>query len=351
MLALVIQTAFAGDVILTTPLFDALHVHVGAEIDVVCIPGTAELLRGHPALRRVIPYNKHGGDSLFSLGRQLNHGGYDVCLSPHRSLRSALLARMSSARIRISYDRSAGRMLYTHTVAYDPTAHEVERCLDLLGPLQVDGRAVGSGPSLHPSDDDHVTAQRLLEPIGRRMPYICIAPGSVWVTKRWTEEGFIAVGTSMAQDHAIVLMGGGGDRELCARIAAGIRAEAGPDARILSLAGDLSFLASAAVLERAVALISNDSAPVHLASAMGTPVIEIFGATIPSFGFTPYGVPHETVDIGELPCRPCGIHGGSRCPIDTFVCMRELPPERIVDATRRIVMRAAASAPQSETGK
>lgn len=345
MRALVIQTAFAGDVILTTPLLTALHNQTGARIDVVCIPATAVLLTGHPALHDVIAYDKRGGDSLLRLGRLLRTRRYDVCISPHRSLRSALLARMSGAPTRISYDRSAGGFLYTHRVAYDATAHEVRRCLDLLHPLGIDTQSSPDAPSLPLREAHHAEAARLLDEEGVTRPFVCLAPGSVWATKRWTEEGFIATGIALARDYAVVLLGGADDRDLCARIAAAITAEtvtaeAGVGATVVSVAGCISFPGSAALLARARLLISNDSAPVHLASAVGTPVVEIFGATVPSFGFTPWGVPHETVDVGALPCRPCGIHGGTRCPVGTFTCMRDLAPERVVAAAHRVIERA-----------
>lgn len=340
MRALVIQTAFAGDVILTTPLLTALHDRTGASIDVVCIPATAALLAGHPALNDVIAYDKRGGDSMVRVGRRLRVQRYDICISPHRSLRSALLARMSGAPIRISYDRSAGGLLYTHRVPYDPTAHEVRRCLDLLGPLGIDGPASPAHLVLPLSGDHHAEAARVLDAAGIMKPFVCLAPGSVWSTKRWTEEGFMAVGIALARDFAIVLLGGPDDRDLCSRIAASITAEAGAGASIVSTAGSISFLGSAALLGQARLLISNDSAPVHLASAVGTPVVEIFGATVPSFGFTPWGVPYETVDVGPLPCRPCGIHGGTKCPIGTFTCMRDLSPGHVVAAARRVIDRA-----------
>ena len=97
-------------------------------------------------------------------------------------------------------------------------------------------------------------------------------------------------------------------------------------------AGTLGWLASACLVRDARLLISNDSAPVHLASAMGTPVVEIYGATVPAFGFTPFAVPHRIVGLEGLACRPCGIHGGDRCPIGTFECMERLPADRVISA-------------------
>jgi heptosyltransferase-2 len=106
---------------------------------------------------------------------------------------------------------------------------------------------------------------------------------------------------------------------------------------VVNTAGEVPFLVSASLIGGAAVLISNDSAPVHIASAMGTPVVELYGATVPGFGFTPFGVPHRIAEVHGLPCRPCGIHGGDTCPVRTFACMRELDPATIVNAARELM--------------
>jgi heptosyltransferase-2 len=161
---------------------------------------------------------------------------------------------------------------------------------------------------------------------------IAVAPGSVWATKRWTPGGFTDLVREIATTHDVVLIGGGGDRELCA----GIATRAGA-AGVANTAGELPFLASAALLGHAAALVSNDSAPVHLASAMGTPVVEIYGATGPQFGFTPWQVPHRIVQLEGLPCKPCRIHGSDACPIGTFECMEQLPARRVLEALQALL--------------
>jgi heptosyltransferase-2 len=98
----------------------------------------------------------------------------------------------------------------------------------------------------------------------------------------------------------------------------------------MSMAGQLSLLQSAAMLERASLLVSNDSAPMHLAGAVGTPVIAIFGATAPSYGFGPSGPFDRVVETPGLACRPCAIHGGPKCPIGTFECMERITPDRLL---------------------
>jgi heptosyltransferase-2 len=131
--------------------------------------------------------------------------------------------------------------------------------------------------------------------------------------------------------HQVVLIGGAQDVELCDRIA-----NLAASLNVVSLAGRLSFLSSAALIDRASVLVSNDSAPVHIASAMGTPVVEIFGATSPDFGFTPYGVAHRIVQREDLDCKPCAIHGGDHCPVKTFDCMEGLSAHTVIEAVHAL---------------
>ncbi len=334
---LIIQTAFAGDLVLTTPLIEeAAAMYPGVPVDVLCIPSTAPLLGNHPLIRRCIVYDKKNGDpKLPTLLRALAKENYTLCLCPHRSFRSAMLARATKAPRRISFDRSAAPWLFTETVPYQPLWHEADRVLSLL----THGDRPDSGrrrPRLYPSESDRASAKALQPAFGGA--YVCVAPGSVWATKRWTEKGFAEVVRHFASSRPVFLLGGREDRELCDRIANRARA-ASPDgsARILNTAGDLAFLVSAALIEGAGVVISNDSAPVHLASAMDTPVVEIFGATDPAFGFTPYGVPHRIVMKEGLDCRPCAIHGAKECPIGTFECMKELAPARVIEAAEELL--------------
>ncbi|MFZ1729456.1 MAG: glycosyltransferase family 9 protein [Bacteroidota bacterium] len=345
---LIIQTAFAGDLILTTPLIEAAaEKSPTAPIDVLCIPTTAALLANHPLVRRIIVYDKKTREpKLGILLRSLAREHYAVCLSPHRSFRSSLLAFATRAPRRIAFDRSAAAWMYTETVPYQKSWHEVDRNRSLLSGGERPEPAV-CRPRLYPSSDDRAAIAALLQRCDpNNRGYICIAPGSVWATKRWTEEGFTDVVRYFASTHTVFLLGGKEDRDLCSRIASKSRGEEYPagsvepqsdNSQIINTAGELGFLASAVLVEGAGVIISNDSAPVHLASAMGTPVVEIYGATAPEFGFAPYGVPHRIVQRDDLECRPCAIHGGEKCPIGTFVCMKELTAERVIKAAEELL--------------
>ena len=224
--------------------------------------------------------------------------------------------------------------MFNEIVQYDETAHEVERNLSLLEAIGYQPKPVAA-PRLYPGSRDTTSVGEVLKDIPGELPIICVAPGSVWATKRWTEEGFIALVKALKEEAAVCLIGGPGDANICAAIA-----DAVPSERVLALSGKLSFLASAALVGRSALVISNDSAPVHIASAMSTPVVEIYGATSPGFGFTPWQVPHRIVQRGDLDCKPCAIHGGDACPISTFECMKGLSPDAVISAALELLREA-----------
>ena len=331
---LVLQTAFPGDVILTLPLVQLLHERLpGAQITVVTIPAAAGLLEGHPAVSRALPYDKRGIDrgirGLARMAARLRAVHCDAALIPHRSLRSALLAFMARVPVRIGFDRSAGRFLLTHRVRYAASDHEIARNIALARPLGL-GAAGLPLPRLYPSAADVRSVGAFL---GRYSPgpdeaRIAVAPGSVWATKRWPEEKYGAL-LRLLVDRGlrVVLLGGPEDRDLCARLAV-----AAGNSAVADAAGRFSVTGSAALLARCRALVANDSAPVHIAVAMGVPVVAVFGPTLPSFGFAPARPGDVVVETHGLACRPCSIHGGNRCPTGTFDCMRRIAVERVLEA-------------------
>ena len=107
--------------------------------------------------------------------------------------------------------------------------------------------------------------------------------------------------------------------------------------RGLVAAGRLTLLQSAELLRRCRVVVSNDSAPVHLAGGVGAPVIAIFGATSPAFGFAPRGPRDVVVETHGLPCRPCAIHGGDRCPERHFACMEKIHPFQVLEQVRQFL--------------
>ena len=295
-------------------------------VDVVVTPAAAPLLEGHPAVREVIRYDKHGRDAglggLRRLGAALRSRGYARAYLPHRSWRSAALALLARIPRRTGFADSPAAITYSTRVRRERRCHEVERLLALAGPTE------GMPPvvALVLRSEDEAAADRWLTERGIQPGFIAMAPGSIWGTKRWPFYPELAA----ALEGQIVVVGGNDDATLADRVTA-----AAPG-RAWSAAGALSLRASAALIRRARLLITNDSAPLHLATAVGTPQVAIFGPTVPEQGFGPRGSRSLALGHAGLRCRPCSSHGPQVCPLGHHRCMRELPVETVAEAAAMI---------------
>lgn len=335
---LIIQTAFLGDVILCTPLIKALReLFPDSFISFLLIPETKRLLENNPHLTEVLVYDKRkkkGIGNFLRMASKIRERKFDLALVPHRSWRSALLVYLGEIPQRIGFDKSAGSFLFTHKMVYPHNVHEVERNLSLLSSLMDSNsnfklRLADRAPELFPSREDFSYAGRLLHDygIGEEDKTVGIAPGSVWATKRWLPERFAEVSDLLIKKLGakIVFLGSQEDQKLCLEIA-NMMTE-----KPINLAGKTDILQSAAIISFCKVILSNDSAPVHIASAMKRPVVAIFGSTVPKFGFAPYGEGHLMIEK-KMECRPCEIHGRKKCPKKHFRCMREITTEEVFQA-------------------
>ncbi|MES2306957.1 MAG: glycosyltransferase family 9 protein [Gemmatimonadota bacterium] len=324
---LVIQTAFLGDVILTTPLLTALAAEFGP-VDVVTTPGAAALLESHPAVRKVVQHDKHRSErgirGVLRLARRLRAEGYARAYLPHRSWRSGLAAQLAGIPERIGFDSAPAHWTYTRTVHRDPNLHEVPRLLALAG--APDEFAVSLGISYA----DDAAAAAWLDLAGVPKEFVALAPGSIWGTKRWGKFPELAA----ELDIFVVTVGGPEDRALGDTVVAAARSGG------INAAGALPLRVSAALLGRARALVSNDSAPMHMAQAVGTPVVALFGPTIPAFGFAPRGPDDVVLEVIDLNCRPCSSHGPKVCPLGHHHCMTRLDVLRVLEALQPLLTSA-----------
>ena len=331
--SVVIQTSFLGDTILTTPLLAQLANR--GPVDVVTTPAAASVLTGHPAVRDVIVYDKRAAHAglfgLTTLAARLRAAAYDVAYLAQGSLRSALLAFLARVPERIGFTTSAGSFLYTTKVPYREDLHHASRLLLLSRPNGREPTAEESRPSLAPGIAERELVGDLLrrDGVAAHERLIALAPGSVWATKRWPYYRELA--QLLATDGRLVVVGGGEDTPLALEIRTVV-----PDA--VDATGVLPMLGSAELIGRCAAIVTNDSAPLHLASAMGTPTVAIFGPTVPEFGFGPLAASRAVVGHETLACRPCHRHGPRRCPLTHFRCMRELTPELVAEHTRRLIL-------------
>ncbi len=320
---LVIQTAFLGDVVLTIPLLQALAAEHGP-VDVVTTPGAASLIETHPSVRRVVRWDKNGkdGPGAWGLGRQLRAEGYARVYLPHRSVRSALLAWRTGAPERVGFaDAPAlARLLYTTAYPRPVHQHESVRLLALLGDT-----VAGGDWRMVTTPEDDAKATSWLRERGVADGFVALAPGSIWGTKRWPYYPELA----RLLDRQVVVIGGPEDAHLGEAIV-----QVAPKAK--SAVGALSLRQSAALIRRAALLVTNDSAPLHLATAVGTPILAIFGPTVPAFGYGPIRPGDQVAEL-TTDCRPCSLHGPQVCPLGHHKCMRDQSPERVHQAAATIL--------------
>lgn len=321
---LVVQTAFLGDVILSTPFFRALgEVFPKAKVDVVTIPSTRPLLQYHPGIRRIWTFEKRNllrkGIDFFRLVHTFRKEKYDLAFSLQLHLTSSLLLLASGIPVRVGFRR---QQLLTLPISLPKGLSVRERYLYLLSPWQDSGWDPRT--ELFWSSVEEYKASNVLQQFHSSGKFLLgIAPGSIWPTKRWPVDYYrILVGKLSGHGIDVFLFGGPGDFSLCEMVRGKSRA--------VNLAGQLSVLESAALIQKCDLFISNDSAPMHMANAVGTPVIGIFGPTVRRFGCYPFGPYDEVLEI-DLPCRPCSKHGTKRCPQGHFLCMREILPEKVFE--------------------
>jgi heptosyltransferase-2 len=310
---LVIQTAFTGDVVLATALVEKLHKFFpGAQINFLVRKGNEGLLSNHPFLHEVLVWNKkeNKNKNLFHLLVKIRKNKYDKVINLQRFTATGLLTAFSGAKEKIGFDKNPFSFLFTKKVKHELTAgrHEVERNNDLIKDFTDD---TFNKPRLYPSEKNCTEIEKYTT-----QPYVCIMPASDWFTKQYPFEKWIDLINNFPSEYNIYLLGGKEDISLCEKIK-----EQCLDKKLEVLAGKLNFLSSAALMKNAGMNYTNDSAPLHFASAIDAPVTAIFCSTVPSFGFYPLSSKSFIVETkAQLSCKPCSLHGLKACPLGHFKC-------------------------------
>lgn len=323
---LVIRYSAMGDVVLATSILDPLlRRFPDARIDWLTDAPYAPLLEGLPGLATVHRLARDGEDGALGVARRLR-GRYDLAIDLQNKARSALVARLAAPR-RLTFRRRTALQAVASLFGSDPPlvrAHATELYAEVLAPLGVGG----PGPvRIHVSEQARALADDALR--GVSGPAVALAPGARWATKRWPAERFAAVADALhAQGLSIVLAGGPGDRDAFAAFRAAVKAPIAADLSVLPLD------ALAAAIDAVDLLVACDSGPVHLASAVGTPVLALFGPTSPvRWGPRP---PGRALHLG-LSCAPCSNHGGDYCPEGHHRCLADLAPDAVVAAAREML--------------
>lgn len=319
MKVLIIQTASIGDVILATPVLEGIHATMpSAVIHMMVKKGMEGLFRGHPFLGDVLVWDKDRKYSAaFKLLGRIRKERYDAVINIQRFALTGLITGFSGAGKKIGFGKNPFSILFSQRAEHliGEGVHETDRNLSLLKPL-VSGQQwqelMGSGrPKLYPSAADKEVTGRY-----KSEPYVTISPASLWFTKQFPATKWAELIQALPDQTRVYLLGSAADQGLCNEIIS----LSGRN-NVTQLAGRLSFLESAALMEDAMMNYTNDSAPLHLASAVNAPSAVVYCSTVPSFGFGPLSEIRTIVQtVKTLKCRPCGLHGLRECPEGHFDC-------------------------------
>ena len=374
---LVAQTNYLGDLLLTLPLLTALRARFpSAGIDILVQKELSDLVALHPAVREVLSMDKSGEHrtvrGFFRLVRTVRATKYDLAIVLPGSIRTALVTLFARIPRRIGWEPGtalSGQMkhvrfpsamrtlpyvrgilsfeyvfrasrplrkffppLFTVTLESRPGEHVAQRRLGTMLALGSPVSGEISAPWLQIPETVRVN-------IAARYPSCTngravLAPGATQPTRCWPEEHFARLARLLAADrYAVYILGGVTEKDLSERIA---RAAGSPN--VVSVAGKLAIVESMELIRQSVVVVANDSAPVHMASAMGTPTVALFGPTLPSFGFAPLAPGSRVIERSGLSCRPCTVYGSSYCPVGTHECLRSITVEEVRAAIAETIL-------------
>ena len=336
---LIVKLSAIGDVIHTLPSLAALRrFYPDAHITWVVEEAAADLVINHPYLDDVLISRRKSWIKDIKAGKfqstwremrsfltQLRSRRYDLVMDFHGLFKSSVMVFLSGGKRKLGYDswQELSGLFLNEKIPEDITKHAVDRYLDFLRYL---GATTNNVEFILPlTDDSKIRAYRLLDQYHLSdKEYIAINPIAYWETKLWDNEKFANLADLIKEKLKLdVIFTGSNEAD-----AAGILSRMKKEGK--NLGGKTSLLTLAEIYKSAVAVITTDSGPMHLAAAVGTPVIALFGPTDPA-RTGPYGQGH-TVIRANLPCSPCLL---KKCP--TKKCMEEITPEQVYAAAARIV--------------
>jgi heptosyltransferase-1 len=318
---LVVKLSSLGDLFHALPTVRVIKQQFGCPIDWVVQREYADLVGCFPDVDRVIPFDRRGGLGALPLFvRRLRGVAYDLVLDLQGLLKSAMVSRVARGGRRIgpSFQREGARGLY-HAVAgkRDKSRHAVAECLDTARYLGIPVPAVPLFPLAFPP------AVPAAPP-----PRVAMVPVSRWVTKNWPADRFAAVARRLVEERSasVFLVGGPGDREICARIAtdAGVSVD--------DRSGRTSLVEMGGLLAAMDLVVCVDSGPMHMAAALGVPVVAIFGPTDP-LRTGPYGDGHRVLQA-DGDCRPCFSRD---CRLGTARCLAGVSVQDVMDAALAVL--------------
>ena len=327
---LVIKLRYLGDVLLATPTLHALRkAYPSARLAVAVNRGTESILAANPHVDEILPLDRGSVLAQWRFVADLRRRRFDIAIDLTDADRSAFLTRMSRAPVRIGFNderRFRGRC-YTSVVQSAAGGHRVERDLAALQPLGI--IAADKTPRLWLTAEDERKADQLLSRLGvtNQEPIVIIQPGARYWFKAWPTQRFAELADRLSTEYGCRILVGGSSQE--AALSQEILRQA--KSRPINMAGLADVRTFAAVLKRAALFVGNDSGAMHIAAAVGTPLVGLFGPSNPG-EWGPRGGLAEVLYKG-LDCRTC-FH--PTCLRGEQNCMRLIPVEEVLSAVRRL---------------
>ena len=325
---LIIRFSSIGDVILTTPLVRCLRAKFPtAQIDFLVKKEFSVVLSNNPHLSNIITFDKNSGKGeLIRIRQQVKQNKYTHILDIQKNIRSLIISSGLGATV-TGFSKKLlardllirfGKNIYTEI---EPVYLRYFESVAVLG-VEYDGKGTEVFPSA--TEKEKVSEILMQHSLTPGNPLLVIAPGAQWENKRWPVEGYAeAADTFCKQTGAYaILIGGPGDVDICRQVQNLMKTTS------LNLAGKLSLMGSAALLGKANMVLTNDTGMLHMAQAMKTPVVAIYGPTTRELGFFPLPENSRVAEI-EISCRPCTQKGLHSCPKKHFRCMNDLKPEMV----------------------
>ena len=340
---LIIRFSSLGDIVLASPLLRALrNTFPRAQIDFLVKSEYADLVRYSPHVSSVIELRSSDKEELHQLKDRIRAERYDTILDIHNSLRSRYLRMFAHARRVYAVDKrvvSRFALVNLKQNFYKEVISVAERYLEAAFPLGILRDDAGLEIFIPDEITSTVNAMMTKYKLERYGVVIGVVPTARHFTKRWPPERFREFGIRMSKEQRakLFLFGSAEEVDYCGDIAQMINAEAASSAAE-SLAGRISMLETAAVLDHCSIVVTNDSGIMHLAASRRKKVVAIFGSTVKEFGFFPYKTPHIVIERQGLPCRPCSHIGQNQCPEGHFRCMKDITVEDVVSAVQTMLI-------------
>jgi heptosyltransferase-2 len=344
---LIVRFSSVGDIVLSSLLVRTLRNRFpGCQLDFCVKKEFADLVLSNPNISRVIEFPTDGGFAdLRHLRRQILQKRYDLIVDIHDNLRSRYICFSAGNVVRFRKRKLARFLLVTMKLnAYHRFGSAPSVALRYLEPVRDFGvEDDGNGLELFFDEEVSARVRELVRGSGFTVKekFVGVCPSARHNTKMWPKERFAEAASTLSKEHnqPIALFGSGDDEvKRCAEIASMI-CSVNAETKIMNLAGRISLIETAAMMDNCSFVLTNDTGLMHIAAARKRKVVAIFGSTVRELGFFPFGTEHAVVENAELKCRPCSHIGLAKCPKGHFRCMNEILPSHVVSAANSLLSR------------